>query len=90
VGIVPREVDEAGRIALTYSVVTGIKRTKQWDERGTFVHNSGGSRRLSMVVGIHSVLAGTDFSFICGEAALCNSRGDQSGNTRPRPGPRTY
>ena len=40
-GIVPREVDEAGRIALTYSVVTGIKRTKQWDERGTFVHNSG-------------------------------------------------
>jgi len=34
VGIVPQEVDEAGRIALTYSVVTGIKRTKQWDERG--------------------------------------------------------
>ena len=33
-GIIPREVDEAGRIALTYSVVTGIKRTKQWDERG--------------------------------------------------------
>jgi hypothetical protein len=34
VGIVPQEVDEGGRIALTYSVVTGIKRTKQWDERG--------------------------------------------------------